>query len=218
MSGETAKGTPMPTGTAKAASDFVLSQVMAGANQQDQYLSFFVAGEEYALGILEVKEIVELTTLTKIPSVPTAIRGVVNLRGRVVPVLDLALRFGLPETAITKRTCVVMIEAMWEGEQTVVGILADAVSQVVELPQGSVQGAPTFGTRARVDFLKGMANVGDKFVLILDLEHVLHTLALDAAGIVEEPEQAVEASTDAVASATAPEATPVPADAPPAAV
>ena len=163
----------------------------AEADKQYQYLSFFVAHEEYALSILEVKEIVELTTLTKIPKAPAAIRGVVNLRGRVVPVLDLAARFGLAETEITKRTCVVMVEAVWEGEQTVVGILADAVSQVVELREGAVQPAPSFGTRARVDYLKGMANVGDKFVLILDLGHVLHALALDAAGIAE---QALEQS------------------------
>ncbi len=158
--------------------------------QQNQFLSFYVAGEEYALGILEVKEIVEFTTLTKIPSTPTAIRGVVNLRGRVVPVVDLAVRFGLVQTEITKRTCVVMVEANWDGEDTVVGLLADAVSQVMELQPGAVQPPPSFGTKARAEYLKGMANVGEKFVLSLDLERVLHTLALDAAtvGEVEAPE------------------------------
>ncbi|MBN1962415.1 MAG: purine-binding chemotaxis protein CheW [Deltaproteobacteria bacterium] len=166
-------------------SNFVLSQAITSDNQQNQFLSFFVAGEEYALGILEVKEIVELSKLTKIPSVPSAIRGVVNLRGRVVPVLDLALLFGLTETNITKRTCVVMIEAEWEGEQTVVGLLADAVSQVIELPKDSVQAAPAFGTKAKVDFLKGMANIGDKFVLILDLNSVLHYLAIDTISITD---------------------------------
>lgn len=160
---------------------------MDGENtQQNQYLSFFVAGEEYALGILDVREIVEFTTLTKIPSAPPAIRGVVNLRGRVVPVVDLARRFGLAETVITKRTCIVMIETEWEGEHTVVGILADSVSQVMELPTDSVQAPPTFGTRARAEYLRGMANVGEKFVLILDIRQVLATLADDAAAAVEE--------------------------------
>ncbi len=153
----------------------------SGISQQNQYLSFFVAGEEYALGILEVKEIVEFTTLTKIPSTPQAIRGVVNLRGRVVPVVDLAVRFGLAETQITKRACVVMVEAKWDGDLAIVGILADSVSQVMELPAASVQAPPSFGTKAKAEFLKGMANSGEKFVLILDLERVLHTLTLDAA-------------------------------------
>lgn len=152
-------------------------------SQQNQYLSFFVAGEEYALGILEVKEIVEFTTLTKIPSTPHAIRGVVNLRGRVVPVVDMAVRFGLPETQITKRACVVMVEARWDGDLAIVGILADSVSQVMELPVASVQPPPSFGTKARAEFLKGMANAGEKFVLILDLERVLQTLTLDAAAV-----------------------------------
>jgi purine-binding chemotaxis protein CheW len=156
--------------------------VEGDSSQQNQYLSFFVAGEEYALGILEVKEIVEFTTLTKIPSTPTAIRGVVNLRGRVVPVVDLAVRFGLAQTAVTKRTCVVMVEASWDGDAAIVGILADSVSQVMELPAESVQAPPSFGTKAKAEFLKGMANAGEKFVLILDLERVLHTLAVDVAG------------------------------------
>ena len=131
------------------------------------------AEEEYAIGILRVREILEYDTVTKVPTTPRSIRGVINLRGRVVPVVDLTTKFGLPESVITKRTCIVVVEVDLEGERTVMGVLADAVSQVIDLPGEAIEPPPHFGTRVRVDCLLGMGRAGRKFVLLLDIDKVL---------------------------------------------
>ena len=152
-----------------------MSQTESAETQQTQYLSFFIAAEEYALGILSVKEIIEYTIVTKLPSTPPAIRGVINLRGSVVPVVDLAVGFGLPESPVTKWTCIVMVECDVEGERTTIGIVVDSVSQVIDLLPSDIEPPPAFGTRLRTDFLNGMGKVGKKFVLILDLDRLLST-------------------------------------------
>src|SRR6266571_393885 len=113
-----------------------------------QYLSFQLAGEEFAFGILRVKEILEYDTLTRVPNAPPAVRGVINLRGAVVPVLDLAHLFGLPATAVTKRSCVIIVEVRVDEQELVMGILADAVNQVIELAPDTIEPAPAFGSRA----------------------------------------------------------------------
>ena len=143
------------------------------AVEQTQYLTFYLAGEEYAIGILQVKEILEYDTLTKVPQTPASIRGVINLRGSVVPVVDLAAKFGLPPSPVTKRTCIVIVEVDLDGQRTVMGVLADAVSQVMDLAPTDVEPPPAFGTAVRVDYLQGMWKVGKKFVLILDVDRVL---------------------------------------------
>jgi len=143
------------------------------SSDQTQYLTFHLAGEEYAVGILKVKEIIEYGTLTRVPQTPAAVRGVINLRGNVVPVVDLAIKFGMPRSPLTNRTCIVIVEVDLDGEQSVIGIIADSVSQVIDLPAGDVLAPPAFGTRIRVDFLTGMGKSGNKFVLILDIEKVL---------------------------------------------
>jgi len=138
-----------------------------------QYLSFALAGSDYAVGILQVKEILQFETVTRVPSVPHSIRGVINLRGSVVPVVDLAVKFGLRETPVTKRTCVLIVEATIGEERTIMGVLADAVSEVLELSPEDVEPAPSFGTKVKVDYLLGMGKVGKGFVLLLDLDRVL---------------------------------------------
>jgi purine-binding chemotaxis protein CheW len=148
------------------------------AVEQTQYLTFYLAGEEYAIGILCVKEILEYDTLTKVPQTPPWIRGVINLRGSVVPVVDLAAKFGLPAGAITKRTCIVIVEANLDETRVVMGVLADAVSQVMDLAPEDIEPPPTFGTRVRVDYLQGMGKVGKKFVLLLDVDRVLSATEL----------------------------------------
>lgn len=148
--------------------------------EQAQYLTFSMGGEEYAVNILRVKEIIEYDTLTKVPGTPPAIRGVINLRGNVVPVVDLALRFGLVPNPVTKRSCIVIVEVDAGGERAVMGILADSVSEVLALAPDQVEPPPAFGTRAKVDFLSGMGKVGRKFVLLLDVDRVLGGLDLDA--------------------------------------
>ncbi len=156
--------------------------------QRNQYLSFTLAGGDYAVGILQVKEILQYDTVTKVPSVPPSVRGVINLRGAVVPVVDLAVKFGLAPTPVTNRTCVLIVEATLEGERTVMGVIADAVREVLELGPEDVEPAPAFGTQVRVDFLLGMAKAGKGFVLLLDLDRVISAGERElAAQLVEAP-------------------------------
>lgn len=153
-----------------------------------QYLSFHLAGEEFAFGILRVKEILEYDTLTRVPSAPAAVRGVINLRGSVVPVVDIALLFGLPSTAVTKRSCVIIVEVRVDGQELVMGILADAVNQVIELSPETIEPPPAFGSRVRVEYLVGMGKVdARKFVLILDIDRLLGDVSPAAAAAVVQP-------------------------------
>ena len=140
---------------------------------QTQYLTFQLAGEEYAVGILQIREIITYGTLTKVPHTPPSIRGVINLRGNVVPVIDLGLKFGLATSPVTDRTCIVIVEANINENSTVMGVIADSVSQVINLYEGDILPAPAFGTRVRIEFLRGLGKSGDKFVLVLDIDKVL---------------------------------------------
>lgn len=148
------------------------------ATEVMQYLTFQLGGEEYALGILRVREIIQWQEVTRVPTAPAAIRGVLNLRGSVVPVVDLGVKFGVGATEPTRRTCIVIVEVEREGERTVMGVIADAVSQVMELGEGDIEPAPSFGTRVRVDYLHGMARMGDRFALVLDVDRLLSTTEL----------------------------------------
>jgi purine-binding chemotaxis protein CheW len=147
----------------------------AGATQQElqQYLTFMLGGETFAIGILSIKEIIEYGQLTEVPRMPEFIRGVINLRGAVVPVIDLGARFGKPPANISRRTCVVIIEVQFEGEQHVVGVMVDAVNEVLDIPAEQVEPAPSFGANIRADFIQGMGKVEGKFVIILNVNHVL---------------------------------------------
>jgi purine-binding chemotaxis protein CheW len=137
------------------------------------YLTFFIAGEEYGVPILRAREILELHALTRVPAAPACVRGVLNLRGAVVPVIDLAIQFGRPECALTKLTCVVVVEVALAGALAVMGLLVDSVHQTIELSESEIESAPAFGTLARPELLAGMGRVDNKFVLLLDLDRVL---------------------------------------------
>lgn len=151
------------------------------AAERHQHLCFTLAGTDYAVGILQVKEILQYETITRVPGVPPSVRGVINLRGSVVPVIDLGLKFGLGETAPTKRTCILIVEVVLGGDRSVVGVLADQVREVLELGPDEIEPAPAFGTRVKVDFLKGMGKVGKGFALLLDLDRILSAGELAAA-------------------------------------
>lgn len=155
-----------------------------GAETQiDQYLTFMLGGEIFAIGILSIKEIIEYSSLTEVPMMPACIRGVINLRGAVVPVIDLAVRFGRGPAPVTKRTCIVIIEVMVNGERQDIGVVVDAVNEVLEIPLADIEPPPSFGARIRTDFMRGMGKVNQKFVILLDVDHVL---ALDElAGVTE---------------------------------
>ena len=145
---------------------------------REQYLTFFIRGEEYAVGILRVKEIIEYETVTRVPAVPPHVRGVINLRGAVLPVVDLAAKFGSPETDVTRTTCIVIVETQLRDEIVVAGIMTDAVSEVVDLGADQIEPPPPFGTGVRVDFLVGMGKLDGRLVLILDIDRVLSPVEL----------------------------------------
>jgi len=138
-----------------------------------QYLTFSLAGEMFGVGILNVKEIIEFGNLTEIPMMPAFIRGVINLRGAVVPVIDLAARFGGKSTEVGRRTCIVIIEVPDEDSRHDIGIIVDAVSEVLEIPASEIEPPPSFGARIRADFIFGMGKVAGKFVILLEINKVL---------------------------------------------
>jgi purine-binding chemotaxis protein CheW len=146
-----------------------------------QYLTFFVAEEEYAIEVLGIREVVEAGPITRVPGAPCAVRGIVNLRGSVVPVVDLGVRLGGPPLTMTGRTCIIVIETLLEGERAVIGLLADAVNQVIELGSASIEPVPSFGMHVQIELLLGMGVVGDGFVLLLDVGRVLSASELLAA-------------------------------------
>jgi purine-binding chemotaxis protein CheW len=151
---------------------------MVGTNTADaraQFLAFGLAGSEYAIGILKVKEILQYETVTPVPSTPASIRGVINLRGSVVPVVDLAVKLGLPPTPVTKRTCILVFEAVLGGAETVLGLVTDSVTEVIELGPDDIEEPPSFGAHVHVEYLVGMGILAKGFVLILDLEKLLST-------------------------------------------
>jgi len=151
----------------------------AQAAEQQQYLTFSLGEEMFAIGILAIREIIEYGHLTEVPMVPPFIRGVINLRGAVVPVVDLLVRFGRAAGEITKRTCIVIIETGaagegYQGQQShQMGIVVDAVSEVLEIPAADIEPPPEFGARIRIDFISGMGKVNGKFVVLLDVNRIL---------------------------------------------
>jgi purine-binding chemotaxis protein CheW len=138
-----------------------------------QYLIFSLGGELFAVGTLRVREIIEYGNITSVPMMPGFIRGVINLRGAVVPVIDLNARFGRDKTDISRRTCIVILEVQSEEDTHVLGIIVDAVSAVRQIDSSNIEPAPSFGTRIRADFIDGMAKVNGSFVILLDLGKVL---------------------------------------------
>jgi purine-binding chemotaxis protein CheW len=151
------------------------------ADVAQQYLTFSVAGDEYALPILRVREILAYTPLTRVPRAPEFVAGVMNLRGIVVPVIDLCVKLGLPTTTIHPTTCIVLIDIVEESRPTSVGLLVDDVCRVIALTPDEVAPPPAFGTRIDLDYLRGMGDLGDHFALILDIDRLLTALELLAA-------------------------------------
>ena len=138
-----------------------------------QYLTFALGSEMFAVGILNVKEIIEYGNLTEIPMMPAFIRGVINLRGSVVPVIDLSARFGGSQTEVGRRTCIVIVEVEDDEAKHDIGIMVDAVSEVLDIPGSEIEPPPAFGAKIRADFIFGMGKVAGKFVIILNINKVL---------------------------------------------
>jgi purine-binding chemotaxis protein CheW len=138
----------------------------------NQFLTFTLGEEVFALDISSVREVLEYTTITKVPRTPEYIRGVINLRGRAVPVVDVRLKFGMPETARTVDTCIIIVEVTLGGEETVLGALADSVKEVMDIEPHEIEPAPKLGTSIKADFILGIGKHGEDFILLLDINKV----------------------------------------------
>jgi purine-binding chemotaxis protein CheW len=141
--------------------------------RREQFLAFTLGGETFAMDIRSIREVIQFGGITNVPLMPPFIRGVINLRGSVVPVIDLFVRFGRPATAVANRTCIVILE-LTQGEATAeLGVMVDNVSEVLSIGESEVEPAPAFGSDIRSEFIAGVAKVGDRFVILLDVNHVL---------------------------------------------
>lgn len=145
----------------------------ATAARQSQYLTFQLGNETFAMGILHIKEIIEYGNLTSVPMMPAFIRGVINLRGAVVPVVDLAARFARTSCDVTRRTCIVIIEVEANNERQDVGLVVDAVNEVIDIPTAEIEPPPAFGANLRTDFIEGMGKISGKFVIMLNVDRIL---------------------------------------------
>ncbi|SDM94364.1 CheW protein [Geoalkalibacter ferrihydriticus] len=143
-----------------------------GFNETNQYLTFKLDGEIFALGIAKVREVLDYTAITKVPKSPDFMRGVINVRGGVVPVIDLRVKFGMAPTPQTVNTCIIIVEIAMEGETTVLGVLADQVEEVLDLDPGQIEPAPRIGTRLRTEFIQGMGKREEQFIILLDIDRV----------------------------------------------
>ena len=145
---------------------------VAGITETVQYLTFTLADEIFAFDVAKVREILELVSITKVPQTPEFMRGVINLRGSVVPVIDLRLNFGMQCTEQTVNTCIIVVEVNLNGETIVLGVLADSVQEVVEMEPDHIEPPPQLGTKLNTEFIKGMGKVENDFVMILDIDKV----------------------------------------------
>jgi purine-binding chemotaxis protein CheW len=149
-----------------------------------QYLTFKLEDELFALDIGKVREVLDFTTITKVPQTPDYMRGVINLRGSVVPVVDLRLKFGMVMAEKTVNTCVIIVEVELDGEKVVMGAMADAVQEVLDLEPDQIEPPPRIGTKLNTDFIKGMGKHAEQFIIILDIDKVFTASELE---LVREP-------------------------------
>lgn len=137
-----------------------------------QYLTFRLSEEVFAIDISQVREVLDYTSVTRVPGTPSFMCGVINLRGSVVPVVDMRLKFGMPKTEKTVNTCIIIVEMQIEDESTLMGALADSVQEVLELEPGSIEPPPKIGTGLKVEFIKGMGKKDEGFIIILDTDRI----------------------------------------------
>jgi len=147
--------------------------VTRAANREGKYLTFNLAGEEYGIGILKVKEIIGMMAITTVPQTPEYMKGVINLRGKVIPVVDLRLKFGMEAIGYTERTCIIVVEITGDGKKIQIGILVDSVSEVLNIKVGDIEDTPNFGSHLNTDYILGMAKTGGRVKILLDIDKVL---------------------------------------------
>ncbi len=141
--------------------------------QPGKYLTFRLGNEEYGIGILKVKEIIGMMPITPIPQTPPYVKGVINLRGKVIPVIDLRLRFNMEEAEYTERTCIIVVEVQLGSEHIMIGIVVDAVSEVAQIKEEDIEATPSFGTTLDTSYILGMAKTDNSVKILLDIDQVL---------------------------------------------
>ena len=142
-------------------------------HHEGKYLTFSLAEEEYGIGILKVKEIIGMMPITAVPRAPGQVRGVINLRGKVIPVVDLRLKFGIEAMAYTERTCIIVVEIALGAGKVFMGIVVDSVSEVVNIRAADVEAAPDFGSKLDTEYILGMAKCGQGVKILLDIDRVM---------------------------------------------
>jgi len=159
--------------TERAAFSASSHTVASSASMAGKYLTFKLDGEVYGLGILKVQEIIGMMTVTRVPKTPPYVRGVINLRGRVIPVIDLRLKFELEAREDTDRTCIIVMQVARTGQRTAMGILVDEVSEVLQLEADQIEPTPSLGGSVDTEFILGMGKAGQRVVTMLDLDQIL---------------------------------------------
>lgn len=152
--------------------------MMSASDDGQQYLTFVLAGEEYGVDILRVQEIKGWDSVTHIPNTPEYVRGVINLRGTIVPIIDMRIRFNLEQLAYGPTTVVIVLKVLSENGDRIMGVVVDGVSDVYNMSDEAIKAAPDFGSAVDTDFVKGLATVNEKMVIILDIDHMLNSREL----------------------------------------
>ncbi len=142
-------------------------------SREGKYLTFSLAGEEYGIGILKVKEIIGIMTITPIPKTPDFVKGVINLRGKVIPVVDLRLKFGMTGMESTERTCIIVVEIAASGDKIFMGIVVDSVSEVLNIRAAEIEDTPNFGSKLDTAYILGMAKINQSVKILLDIDKVM---------------------------------------------
>jgi purine-binding chemotaxis protein CheW len=154
----------------------IITPASAGmTDREGKYLTFALAEEEYGIGILKVKEIIGMMPVTHVPQTPDFVKGVINLRGKVIPVVDLRLRFGLQAADYTERTCIIVVEVVGANVSVMMGIVVDAVSEVLNIRGADIENTPAFGVKLNTDFILGMAKAAGGIKILLDIDRVLNS-------------------------------------------
>ncbi len=146
----------------------------SAAEREGKYLTFTLHDEEYGIGILKVKEIIGMMPITTVPKTPDYVKGVINLRGKVIPVADLRLKFGMEPMDYTERTCIIVVEISGAGKKVHMGIVVDSVSEVLNIKAGDIEDTPNFGSRLDTDYILGMAKAGGGIKILLDIDEILN--------------------------------------------
>ena len=157
----------------EASTEIMGQAVKAMEEREGKYLTFTLADEEYGIGILKIKEIIGMMTVTTVPQTPEFVKGVINLRGKVIPVIDLRLRFGMESMDYTERTCIIVVEIDGTAGTVQIGIVVDSVSEVLNIKADEIEDTPTFGTRLNTDYILGMAKMEGSVKILLDINRVL---------------------------------------------